>query len=238
MSPDWVGGAIGGAAVTAVFKLAEKIYELRMTQSLEARRTLSKYAKPLWFACHNFEHRVKRLEKGLKNPNVLAPPQPRALEWYTKAGYFVTSTAYLISAVAAWINLFERDVVFLEFREGALTAEFFRQIEGLKNALSDKPSVLWYHYLDAIGEQLLVDEARKPMTFAAFIQMLHRDSAFREFYDQLFQYLYQLKSDRFKEHLDHLLEATQSVKKFLEDHEAVPRLEQREGNDATMEASS
>ena len=111
MSPDWVGGAIGGAAVTAVFKLAEKIYELRMTQSLEARRTLSKYAKPLWFACHNFEHRVKRLKKGLKNPNVLAPPQPRALEWYTKAGYFVTSTAYLISAVAAWINLFERDVV-------------------------------------------------------------------------------------------------------------------------------
>jgi len=238
MDPNWISGALGGAVASGVLKLAEKIYDLSTTRSLEARRSLSKYARPLWLACHNLEDRVARIQKGLRNPGVLTPPSTQALDWYTKSGYFVTSTAYLISALSAWINLLERDVVFLEFRGRSLTAKFFRQIEQLRNAFSDKPSALWYYYLVAIGEQLLDNEANKPMTFATFIHKLHEDSTFRIFYDQLFQYLSQVTSDRFKDHVERLLGATRSVKQFLEDHEAVPKLDQRMEDDLSARASS
>src|SRR2546422_8529806 len=98
-----VYGAIGGGLVAALFRISEKWIERRSAQSLEARKTLAKYAKPLWLACHELEQRLVQINAGLKNPHALTrePEKGRTLDWYTKEGYYATSTVYLLASVSA-----------------------------------------------------------------------------------------------------------------------------------------
>jgi hypothetical protein len=133
-----VYGAIGGGLVAALFRIAEQWIERRSVQSLEARRTLAKYAKPLWLACHELEQRLTHIHAGLKNPQALTrgPEMGFTLDWYTKEGYYATSTVYLFACVSAWITLFQRDLVFLEFKRESLTAQFFQCVEHFKISIS------------------------------------------------------------------------------------------------------
>jgi len=87
-----VYGAIGGGLVAALFRIAERWIERRSAQSVEARKTLAKYAKPLWLACHNLEQRLAHIHAGLNNPQVLSrvPEKGCGLDWYTKEGYYAT----------------------------------------------------------------------------------------------------------------------------------------------------
>jgi len=163
-------GAIGGGLVAALFRIAEQWIQRRSAQSVEARKTLAKYAKPLWLACHNLEQRLAHIHSGLNNPQVLtrAPEKGCGLDWYTKEGYYATSTVYLLAYVSAWITLFQRDIVFLEFKRESLTAQFFQCVEHFKGSISTG-TILWYHYLVGIGQQLLPMGAERPMTLAVFI---------------------------------------------------------------------
>jgi hypothetical protein len=61
----------------------------------------------------------------------------------------------LIALVACWIVTLQRDVVFLPFERKTDTTDFLNLVERFKIALSTR-TMLWYHYIDGIGERLMV----------------------------------------------------------------------------------
>jgi hypothetical protein len=145
------------------------------------------------------------------------------VQWYVKNGYYITSTAYLLANVAAWIRLFQRDVVFLRFRRQSATAKFFHLVELLKTELSkDPPSILWYHYINGVGENLIDDVV--PISIAAFSSKLATDDGFRDYYDQLFQFLHRLTNKDHEELLKATIKTLRDIKKCLEENGAVPEI--------------
>jgi hypothetical protein len=145
------------------------------------------------------------------------PPEDVSLDWFTKDGYQVTSTAYMISVVACWISMFERDSVFLNFGKKSLTYRFFQLIEELKKAISYK-SILWFHYFNGIGEQLIKIDQKRPMTLAEFSYELHGNKLFRAYYDQLFQFLSKLPSGKYKSNINDSYVVLRKIILFLEDN--------------------
>jgi len=222
-------GALGGGAVTVILRTVEKaLIDVHIAESIEARQKLRKYAKPLWLACNDLEWRFNHILKKLSSGDNLdplrwSPDDATPLRWYVEDGYYVTSTAYLLANVAAWIRLFQRDVVFLRFRKHSATAQFDLLVESLKSELSkDPPSILWYHYINGIGEYLIENDV--PMTIAAFSSKLATDDQFRSYYSQLFRFLYRMASKDYEELLTKALSTLGEIKRCLENNGAVPEI--------------
>jgi len=222
-------GALGGGAVALILRTVEKaLIDVHVAESIEARQKLRKYAKPFWLACNDLEWRLNQiLEKltsgGNLDPLRWSPGDATPLQWYVEDGYYVTSTAYLLANVAAWIRLFQRDVVFLRFRKHSATAQFFHLVESLKAELSkDPPSILWYHYLNGVGEYLIDNDV--PMSIAAFSSKLATDERFRVYYGQLFRFLHRLTSKDHEELLKGTLITLREIKRCLEKNGAVPEI--------------
>ena len=224
-------GAIGGGLVTLIWNTIDRYWVgIRFTESIEAKKKLRFYAKPLWLECHylqeRLDHIIKRVQEsnaGTKAALTITPKDASSVEWFTKDGHYVTSTAYMVAAVCCWIRLFQRDVVFLNFGKSA-TANFFNLIEQFKHSLGDRPSILWYYYLNGIGDYLTQDGKNMPMSVAEFSRRLFEDKLFEGYYDQLFQFLNQIGSG---EHLAVLQRTTRTlheIKIFLEGNGAVPQI--------------
>jgi hypothetical protein len=216
-------GAVGGGLAATVFRLVDEKLDSRRKERESAQATLKKYAKPLWLAAHDLEFRLGHMAH-LKNRPALkfSPPQGHQLDWYVKYGYYATSTAYLISCVASWLGLFQRDVVFLDFGKESQSARFFRLIEDFRATLSQ--SILWHQYIDGIGSELVEQGARQPMTFSAFCRRLHQDETFRIFYDQLFQFLAKTADGEYEDVLAKTLDKLRLIMSFLSDLRVVPNL--------------
>ena len=220
-------GALGGGAVALVFRTVEKaLIDVRIAESIEARQKVQKYAKPFWLACNDLEWRLHHiLEKlatgGNLEPLRWSPDDSTPVRWYVEEGYYVASTAYLVASVAAWIRLFQRDVVFLRFGKDSTTAEFFRLVESLKAGLSkDPPSILWYHYFNGIGEYLIENDV--PMSIAAFTNKLAADRGYLAYYGQLFRFLHRLAGKDHEALLKSTLTTLRDIKLCLEKNGAVP----------------
>ena len=222
----FVFGAIGGGFAATVFRVLDATLQSRREKKQSAQATLRKYAKPLWLAAHALESRLDHVANTLKNRSALKsiPQRGYLLDWYAKDGYYAVSTAYHISAVASWIGLFQRDVVFLEFPKQSQSDKFFRLVEGLQAIFSQSPSILWYQYIDGIGSELIDEGRSQPMTFSAFCRRLSQDESFRLFYDQLFQFLTKLADNRYPKLLHDTLEQLSRIKSCLSDAGAVSGL--------------
>jgi hypothetical protein len=189
------------------------------------------YARPLWLACHAAEFRLNMIheenQSGRPSPVLqLNPGGAKSLDWFTKDGYYVTSTAYLIAAIASWIVLFERDVVFLKFGKESLTIHFFYLIEEFRRNLSSNGSPLWFYYASGIGEQLIQAGENKPMTLANFSYQLFKDEDFRSYYDQLFQFLHQVGQGQHTRTIQNTLSTLVEMKRFLESNDIIAELGQ------------
>lgn len=227
-------GAIGGGIIAVLLKFIEAYWiDFRLGERLKARQKLRHYAKPLWLDCRELRFRLEHLAEKhrLANPiealetlALIPREHAKTLEWYTKEGYYVTSTAYLVASVACWIRLFQRDVVFLQFGKTSSTTEFFHLIEKLKQAISKPPSLLWYLYFNGIGEQLISGDGRYPLTTAQFAIKLHTDGLFSEYYDQLFQFLKELTKPLNISIIDEVNTTLQDLQLYLERHGSVPAI--------------
>ncbi len=230
-------GAVGGGLVAALFRIVETYWVTpHLNENIEARKKLLLYAKPFWLDCHELEFRLKaiRAKQQSSNPQELealkfSPRSARSVGWFTKEGYYVTSTAYLIASVAAWIVAFQQDVAFLQFGKETLTNQFFRLIEHFKAAISATPSILWYHYVDGIGERLCPEGHNRPMPFSLFCQRMYDDESFREYYDQLFLFLGCLATGQYQEQIDKVLHVLERIKSFLQENDIVPVLTDESG---------
>ncbi len=185
-----------------------------------------KYAKPFWLACNDLEWRLGHIRQKIRSNDNLeplreCPSNAVGLDWYVRAGYYATSTAYLLANVAAWIRLFQRDVVFLRFRKSSATAQFFRLVESLKVALSTD-SILWFHYFNGIGDYLIQNEV--PMSIGAFSDKLATEENYRAYYSHLFGFLQSLTGTNQEEFIEGAIENLRAIKRCLEDKGAVPEI--------------
>jgi hypothetical protein len=224
-------GALGGGAIALILRTVEKtLIDVRIAESIETRQKLRKYANPLWLACHDLAYRLDDIHKKLTKGDNLAPlgwspEDAKSLRWYVEDGYYVTSTAYLLANVSAWIRLFQLDVVFLRFRKESATAQFLLLVDSLKAQLSKHPSILWYHYLNGIGDSLIENEA--PLSIAAFSSKLATDERFRSYYGQLFRFLDHLRNKDHEELLNATLTTLRDIERCLEKNGAVPEISAR-----------
>lgn len=220
---NFLFGVLGGGLVATGFRLAETYWLApRLTESAEARKKLFLYARPLSHACHELEFRLRallpKMREGMNDTCTalsLSPKQAKSIDWFTKDGYYLTSTAYLLALVSCWIQLYERDVVFLKFGRSSLTKQFFDLIEDFKNILSRRGSILWFHYVNGIGELLIAPTGDRPMTMSEFIYKLYEDELFRDYYDQLFIFLNQVTSGKFLDNLEDAVQQLSKIKEFL-----------------------
>jgi hypothetical protein len=225
-------GAIGGGLVAATFKILESyVIAPFVGESLEARKKLYFYAKPFWLDCYQLEYRLTRINdkdigynrhyEGLLTASL---QDAKSVSWFVAEGYCVTSTAYLIASVAAWIVLVERDVAFLQFRSKSLTIKFFHLTQNLRSTIS-RSFTIWHYYVTGIGEKLIREGESKPMTFSDFIYSLQGDeSNFRVFYSSLFQSINEISSTSNCEDKIRLVRKQLSeVRSFLETNKIVPQ---------------
>ncbi len=220
---NFLFGVLGGGLVATVFRLAETYWLApRFSESAEARKKLFLYARPLSHACHELEFRLQALLPKMRDGENntckalrLSPQQAQSIDWFTKEGYYLTSTAYLIALVSCWIQLYERDVVFLKFGRSSLTKQFFELIEDFKNILSSDGSILWFHYVNGIGELLIAPAGDRPMSMSEFIYKLYEDELFRDYYDQLFVFLNQVAAGKFHDNLANVGQQLGRIQDFL-----------------------
>lgn len=228
---NFLYGAIGGGLASGAFKLLESYFIAPFVgESLEARKKLYFYAKPFWLDCYQLEYRLKRINdrdigysshyEGLLTASL---QDANSVSWFVTEGYCVTSTAYLIASVAAWIVLVERDVAFLQFRSRSLTIRFFHLTQNLRSTISGSFTI-WHYYVTGIGEKLIREGENKPMTFSDFIYSLQReDHDFRVFYCSLFQSVSEISSGSNREDKIRLVRKQLSeVRSFLETNQIVP----------------
>ncbi len=229
MFADYTGllfGAVGGGIVALVFRVIETHWIApTFTESREVHKALLRYAMPLAVSCDDAEYRMDRILKeagrGEIPPLTWSPRNAKSLDWFTRDGYYITSTAYLIASVLAWIVLFQRNVVFLRFRRKSVTTEFFERIRDLKVKLSSGTS-LYYYNLDGIGEKLIPEGADRPMPLSAFCERLLNDPAFLQYYGFLFDFLHGIGRGQYILEWGAVLRSMREVKSFLQRHGAVP----------------
>jgi len=227
-----IAGTIGGG----LFSFYQKKKNASIDDKIEAKRKLKKYSKSLWFDLHEINYRLKNIKTNLKSNNFkeVLPltyhpdiNMDMDIDWYTKDGYFITSTAYLFSSLSCWISIYQRDVTFLDFGESSNSADFYRKIERLKQSISntEKGSIMWYHYFNSIGENIIENTQNSPITFARFINQLDSDIKFRLFYSQTFYFLNTLSKIESIDLIEHIMNQIEDCQDFLEQHIDIPRID-------------
>lgn len=213
--PGFILGGLGTYVLTHISERWWKFYDSRL-----------KYSQFLWIDCYELSKRLSRVSLG--NPDTLGAlrlslaDSPKTIEWFTKDGYYVASTVYLISRVSAWITLIESDQGFLRFSRRRQTTEFFVASQKLKRAISnsDQGSILWWVYLTGIGEGLI--ESSKPINFFNFLKKLESDEQFRSFYEQAFHFTNSLSDLEKSNLLDQVVDSLSQLMTLLQSFGVIP----------------
>lgn len=151
------------------------------------------YAKKMYHFIQQLQFRLKDLRSRdeVRDVNKL-PDKTTSIEWYTKNGYFMTSTVYLFAAVSCLINRFRRNPDFVEFGKYSEYEELRLCIEQYNQCISTN-TVMWYHYHIAIGDSVFEDNS--VISFYRFINKLSNDREYFAFINQAFQFISQLYAD-------------------------------------------
>src|SRR5690242_12260413 len=212
--PAIITAAVGLAGLLGLAKyLIEPWYN--------ARALRRKYATALWIACADLRIRLQRIHERIiaghqqtvdalkkipdndsKRDGSVRP------DWFTKDGYYTTSTAYKIAAVSAWLRIYQRELLFLPYSANQdFLSKLYTGADRLNTAVSTD-TCLWYDYLNAIGDGLVTQpssaataSALAPLSFAEFCERYTTDSRFRLFYEQVHMYIWFVADGR-KPYLD------------------------------------
>jgi hypothetical protein len=147
-------------------------------------------------------------------------------DWFVKTGYFCMITAYKIAAFSAWMKIYQTAVLraLLVARGNKFVSSLFQKFDAYKVAASDT-TVLWYNYLDAIGERLIVIEGdlTKPIGFGEFCRRYKNDEEFLAFFDQLHMFVHFIGrpdepyASQYQPVLTKMIDALKNLEKFLGD---------------------
>jgi hypothetical protein len=167
----------------------------------EARRSKSKYATALYFACKELKVHLENASERLKAEDSRIGDAMKKIPdrdfhgnpaWFTKDGYYATITAHKIATVSAWLRIYQNALLFSLYAENQrFLRELYEKAQQLKVAFSTD-TCLWYYYFDAVGERLITESesGASALTFSKFCAQYANDSDFRKFFDQLHMYIW------------------------------------------------
>jgi hypothetical protein len=197
------------------------------------RFTVEKYSRPIWLACRLLRFRLVHIVEKLKDPdgnaakvlNWQGDAAGRGITWMNGYGYFITSTAYLLSTVSSWFHIVDRKVIFLPFQNQSIADQFLRLVTSVKQDLTTNTS-LWFHYYAGLGQMLLDKEENQPMTFGQFVLRLNNDFEFRQYFDQLFYgFLHETGEGRDTTQIEKAIASLEALLLFLSEYAGLPSAE-------------
>jgi len=231
---NFLYSVVGGGFAAILFKVIENYWVgFKLNENIAAKKKVKHYAKALWFDFHELSIRLTHIVEKIKSntPANLDPLRYKMhntdIEILTKERYYITSTAYLIASSSAWIRILQTEIVFLELSKSSLSSTFFSLIERFKRKVSSKSSILWYHYFNGIGENMINRETKTPIYYSDFIKKLAGDVEFRKFYDQLFRFLDALTHQGNTQNvafLEELIQDLEELKQFLAENSSIPKI--------------
>jgi len=114
-------------------------------------------------------------------------------DWLVKTGYLSMITAYKIAAFSSWIRIYQMAVLqaLLTARGNELISDLYDKFDSFKISAS-QDTVLWYNYIDAIGERLITTsgELTSPLSFSEVCKRYHDDKEFLYFFAQLHMFIH------------------------------------------------
>ena len=135
-------------------------------------------------------------------------------DWFAKDGYYTTSTAYKIAAVAAWLRIYQRELLFSANQD--FLSKLYMAAGELNEAFSSD-TCLWYDYLNAVGDGLVVrsgsvpeSSSFAPISFTEFCERYTTDRRFLLFYEQVHMYIWFVADGR-QPYLDSVQQALQRL---------------------------
>jgi hypothetical protein len=205
---------------------------------LKRRRLRKVMATGLWLSCSELRRHLEAIKATLASSNPAAmrnslkkiplnDTKGEGADWLVKDGYFCMITAYKIAAFSSWMKIYQRAVLRILLTVGwsRFISELFEKFDSYKIAASQN-TVLWYNYIDAIGEKIIVAEAdfSSPLGFSDFCKKYNSDREFLEYFDQLHMFIHFLGSDdqrwmdAHQTALNNMIVALQSIEEFIRKH--------------------
>jgi hypothetical protein len=203
---------------------------------LKRRRLRKVMATGLWLSCYELRRHMEAINKVLTESTPMADEMRDALlkipkndfggrpDWFVKTGYFSMITAYKIAVFSSWMRIYQMSVLqaLLTVTWSGFISELFEKFDAFKFAASQN-TVLWYNYIDAIGERLIstTGEISNPLSFSEFCKNYNDNPEFRFFFDQLHMFLHfvgRKEGPRSREHgraLSEMVKALHDIEKFI-----------------------
>jgi hypothetical protein len=185
---------------------------------LKRRRLRRVIATGLWLSCYELRSHLEAIVETLAKSDTIATQARDALmkiprwdakgraDWYVKAGYFAMITAYKIAVFSSWMRIYQITVLqaLVIGRSSEYTSGLFRRFDAYKVAAS-RDTILWYSYIDAIGEKLISTEGElnQPLNFSEFCKRYHNDREFLFFFDQLHMFIHFVGREKHERSADH-----------------------------------
>jgi hypothetical protein len=172
---------------------------------LQRGRLRKVMATGLWLSCYELRKHIESIREKLGREDEDANKTRDALlkipkedfgdsvDWFVKSGYLSMITAYKIAAFSSWMRIYQSTVLqaLLAKRSNQFTSDLFEKFDAYKVAASTD-TILWYDYIDAIGEKLVFAEGERsrPIGFSDFCKRYAEDKQFLLFFDQLHMFIH------------------------------------------------
>jgi hypothetical protein len=225
------------AAVAAVLG-AGGGFRILVEPMLRRRHVRKTLATGLWLSCHELGLHLAAIRDKLAQDNADSEKSRDALlkiprhdykgraDWFVKTGYFTMITAYKISAAAAWMRIYQAAALqaTIMIRRDKFVLDLFKHFDAFKNAASEN-TVLWYSYIDAIGEKMIKKEGDYsfPMPFNEFCKRYFEEAEFLMFFDQVHMFIHFIGkrdpkwSPRHKEALAEMIKVLGQICAFIDE---------------------
>jgi hypothetical protein len=208
--------------------------------ALKRRHLRKVMATGLWLSCSELRRHLEAIRTTLASGGATAHDMRDALlkiprndyggraDWFVKTGYFSMITAYKIAAFSSWMKIYQTALLraLLTVTWSDFMSELFQKFDAFKIA-SSRNTVLWYNYIDAIGEKMIFVEPdfSSPVGFSEFCRKYFQDQEFREFFDQLHMFIHFMGRTEepwlstYQPALSDMISALQGIEDFLKDKE-------------------
>jgi len=205
---------------------------------LQRRRLRKVMATGLWLSCYELRRHLEAIKATLAEGGTSADAMRDALlkiprndfaersDWFVKTGYFSMITAYKIAAFSAWMKIYQTAVLraLLAARRSKFISGLFQKFDAYKVAASNN-TVLWYHYLESVGERIIVTEGdlTSPIGFSEFCRRYQNDREFLFYFDQLYMFIHFMGrkdepwASNYQHALAEMIDALKSLEIFLAD---------------------
>lgn len=189
------------------YKSWKRIREKRNEQ-LEVHR---EYIRKMLLSVKSLIIRLEHIQKKDKI-EVDMSRMRNLLEWYTKDGYYISSTVYLIAHVSCITNNYKKIPLSIDRNVSKISEELQSKLDKY-NTIISTDSCLWYHYHVALGNSL--NDNNNIMTFYDFVRKICQDELYFQFVNQAYYFVKSLTDDKHKQFLKGWLQNLHEIEEYI-----------------------